>query len=156
MENIVVDHYRHKAKQAVSLRVWAALIDYVLLLIVTWLIIRGLGAEVRPGVYQVRGGKALLPILYWFVYFVIGEYIFWGTPGKRLMGLVVLNIDGERADFGQILRRRISDCIDITWCFGILGYLLMRNTVNHQRLGDMWGKTVVLKGKPVSEDFIEN
>jgi hypothetical protein len=34
--------------------------------------------------------------------------------------------------------------LEIVWCFGLIAWLLVRSTENHQRLGDLVAKTAVI------------
>src|SRR5262249_30993297 len=87
---------------------------------------------------------ALVPMLFWFIYFVIAEALLNGTLGHHLFGLKVVSVlANPKPNFGQILLRRISDALEIAWCFGLIAFILVKNTQHNQRLGDLWAKTVV-------------
>ena len=93
---------------------------------------------------QVTGALALIPILVWFIYFVLFEATFFATLGHQLFHLEVRTLDGSKIDFTQALRRRLLDFIDI--CFlGIPAIIAIKNTEQHQRLGDLWAKTKIMK-----------
>jgi uncharacterized RDD family membrane protein YckC len=63
------------------------------------------------------------------------------TPGKRLMGLIVVRTDGERLRFGAAIRRWIG-----YWLSGILflGYLWVLVDNRRQALHDKLGGTLVV------------
>lgn len=126
-----------------SKRVVACLIDYTLIFVLTGLYIVYFGKEDRPGNYSIHGIATLVPIVMWFVYFVVAE-TFGGTLGHRLFRLKVIAIDGQELTFGRILVRRLCDALEISWCFGFVAFLLVKNTQHHQRLGDIVAKTQVL------------
>lgn len=69
----------------------------------------------------------------------------WGTtPGKKLMGLRVVGIDGEPCGFGRALVRNVLKLADGFFNFNV-GLLLAALTDTRQRLGDMAARTVVIR-----------
>jgi hypothetical protein len=50
----------------------------------------------------------------------------------------------EKLTFGQSLKRHLLNPIDMFF-FGIIGIITIKNTGNNQRLGDIWGNTIVEK-----------
>ena len=67
------------------------------------------------------------------------------TPGKRILGLVVLNEKGEKISKINILIREVFRLIDFFPVFYITGVLVMSISNNYRRLGDFVGKTYVVK-----------
>ncbi len=68
------------------------------------------------------------------------------TPGKRWMGLVVLNRSGTPVDFaGSMIRNlvRFADLLPIAYGFGLVSMLLDRD---FRRLGDLAAGTMVVHG----------
>lgn len=59
------------------------------------------------------------------------------------MNLEVRSIKNSKLTFSQSLKRHLLSIFDL-WPFGILGYLLIKNTKYNQRLGDLWAKTIVI------------
>jgi uncharacterized RDD family membrane protein YckC len=53
-------------------------------------------------------------------------------------------LSGNELGFGQVIKRRIADALEITWCFGLIAFILVKNTEFQQRLGDLWAKTQVV------------
>jgi hypothetical protein len=51
--------------------------------------------------------------------------------------------------FGQTFVRRICDALEIVWCFGLIAFLLVKNTQQNQRHGDLLAKTLVIGEKDV-------
>src|ERR1700761_144572 len=115
-------------------RVAATLIDYTLMWSLTIFYIMYFGEEDSPGHYTVHGFGTLLPVCFWFFYFVVAE-AFGGTLGHRIFYLRVVSMNGRDPDFSSILIRRIFDMFEISWCFGFIAFLVVRNTPNHQRIG---------------------
>lgn len=81
------------------------------------------------------------------------------TPGKRLMKIKVVKIDGYQASFGDYVMRWVFRLIDIIIFSGIIGLISMIVSNNNQRLGDMATGTAVisLKNKVnISHTILEN
>jgi hypothetical protein len=76
------------------------------------------------------------------------------TPGKRLVGLRVMDADGLRLQFGQVAIRNLLrpvDSLPILYLVGGASCLLSRNM---QRLGDLAANTVVVRvRRSVAPDF---
>ena len=66
------------------------------------------------------------------------------TPGKRLMKLRVVNIDGSSPSLGALVMRWLLWIADGP-SLGFLGIFVMLITRNHQRFGDMAAGTMVIK-----------
>ncbi len=96
---------------------------------------------------QVAGGVGLLVwfLLDWLypVFFEAGKR--GATPGKRLMGLRVVQATGSPITLGQAVVRNFLRFIDgmpaFTYCFGLTSCLA---TKRFQRLGDLAAGTVVI------------
>jgi uncharacterized RDD family membrane protein YckC len=127
-----------------SKRIGATLIDYTLTFALTIFYIVKFGENDSPGHYTVNGLPALFPVGFWFVYFVITERYMGGTLGHQLCKLKVVSSDNNSLSLGQVTIRRLCDGLEIAWCFGLIAWLLVRSTDNHQRLGDLVAKTMVI------------
>ncbi len=90
-------------------------------------------------------------LLYW-AYYIVFELVWGGqSPGKRLVGLRVIRIDGAPAAPGQIVIRNVMRLVDLFPGFYVTGLVTM--FVNHQsrRLGDLAAGTLVVReGRKVS------
>lgn len=74
------------------------------------------------------------------------EWALGWTLGKRIIGLRVAEIDGSRVTFRGALVRNLTRIIDSQVPFGVLlGLFLMIKTERRQRLGDLFGRTVVVQ-----------
>ncbi|KQS93591.1 RDD family protein [Chryseobacterium sp. Leaf394] len=81
------------------------------------------------------------------VYPVVMESLMEGqTPGKRVMKIRVVKIDGYQASFGDYLIRWVFRIIDVTF-LGIVGLISAIATKNNQRLGDIAAGTAVISLK---------
>jgi uncharacterized RDD family membrane protein YckC len=85
-------------------------------------------------------------ILPW-LYFALFESGTWqATPGKRIMGIYVTNLNAERISFGRASARYFGKVISsITF---LVGYVMAGFTENKQSLHDKLADTLVLFGKP--------
>jgi len=128
-------------------RILATVIDYTVIFAFTWWFIMTFGEPNEEGGKTVSGAPALMPVMVWFGWLVITEALWGATLGHVLAGLKVVSFDGERPTFGQALLRRLSDALEIAWCFGLIAFILVKNTQSHQRLGDIWAKTYVIDSK---------
>lgn len=66
------------------------------------------------------------------------------TPGKRLMKLRVVNVDGSSPSLGSLMMRWLLWIVDGP-TLGFLGIFVMLITRNHQRFGDMAAGTMVIR-----------
>ncbi|HMH21205.1 MAG TPA: RDD family protein, partial [Puia sp.] len=63
----------------ISRRVSATLIDYTLVFALTIFFIIMAGTKDEEGTYTISGWPVFIPMLFWFLYFVIAEYYLEGT-----------------------------------------------------------------------------
>ncbi|MEO8024896.1 MAG: RDD family protein [Bryobacteraceae bacterium] len=81
-----------------------------------------------------------------------------GTIGKRVMGLIVTDVKGNRISFARASGRWVCGVL-ITSQTMLIGYLMMLFTEKKQTLHDLLAETVVLSGKagdPPSGDRVLN
>jgi uncharacterized RDD family membrane protein YckC len=123
------------------LRVVALIVDYGMLLILL--------AAMMMGAMNVGGEDLALPA-YWlwllatFFYWPVLESSPWrGTVGKRLLGVVVGDIDGGGLGFVRSLLRNLAKIIS-SIPFGI-GFLMAAFTSRKQALHDLITKAVVMR-----------
>ena len=136
-----------ETKPYIGRRVAATFIDYTLTFALTFSYIYIVGRPDENGSHVVTGLPALVPILFWFLYFIICETFVDGTLGHQLLKIKVVSVDGTSVSLSQILVRRLADILEIAWCFGLIAYAIAKSTQNNQRLGDIWGKTIVIGKK---------
>ena len=83
-----------------------------------------------------------LPAMFYSFFF---ESIFEGqSPGKKLLKIKVVKIDGYQASLGDYMIRWLFRIIDIVMSWGIIGFVAMIMNKNYQRLGDMAAGTAVI------------
>lgn len=92
----------------------------------------------------------LLSVLTPWLYSALFEAGKWqATPGKRLLGVYVADMNGQRISFGRASGRYFSKFIS-TLILGI-GYIIAGLTENKQALHDKIASTLVFRGKPESQ-----
>jgi uncharacterized RDD family membrane protein YckC len=78
-------------------------------------------------------------------YFNIFEWLWNGqTPGKRLLHLRVIKVDGSPVSGVDVLLRNLSRPIDTLGPMGLLGLLMIFVSRKAQRLGDLMARTLVI------------
>jgi uncharacterized RDD family membrane protein YckC len=140
-------------------------------------IIRGLAYVVDVGVLYLFGlaigvvsgllFRAALPVLglvqeyggevNWFTSFGIGfivstiystlfEWLFGATPGKLILRQRVVQDDGTPCRLWPALAREVARLLDGLF-IGLVAYTEMKKSPLHQRLGDRWGRTLVVSSR---------
>lgn len=139
-------------KKYIGKRILATFIDYTSIYILTFLFIDAFGEESNTGEKSVKGLLALVPVIYWFLYFIVIETLYSGSYGHQLVGLRVVSVDNSELTIGRILKRRLSDIIEISWCFGFIAFVIVKGNHNGQRLGDTLAKTIVIDKNDLTKD----
>jgi uncharacterized RDD family membrane protein YckC len=144
-----------KYKSNLKKKIIATIIDYSLFLIPTYIYIMLLGHDNDEGGKTVEGLMAFPIGIFWFIYFVIVEGIFGATLAHQGFNLRVITIERRNIVWTQSFKRHLLDFIDILF-WGIPGIIAIINTDKHQRIGDLWAKTIVVDTKdPEQYDLIE-
>jgi len=88
----------------------------------------------------------LLATSFFIVYTFVFES-FWGrTPGKRIVGIKVVRDDGAPISMIESLVRNVVRAVDFLPVGYIIGGASIIYSPNRQRLGDIIGRTVVVRG----------
>ncbi|PAW93325.1 hypothetical protein CKK33_07345 [Mucilaginibacter sp. MD40] len=135
-------------------RIAATVIDYGIYSLIFGVYIYTFGDNSSPGKYTVHNLMALPLIAFWLLYFVVLEAANSCTPGHDIMKLKVFKTDGRKPGYSDVLKRRLLDTIDIFF-YGIPALITIVKTPKHQRLGDLWADTVVLKSSDITVKEIE-
>lgn len=132
-------------------RVFASLIDWIFKLLYAlfafYIFDQALGVDQYLGNLDQWSAMAIvslmmLPVMLYSLFF---EARYEGqTPGKMLMGIKVVKIDGYQAGFTEYLIRWLFRFIDTIIGNGIIGIILIGVTKKSQRLGDMAAGTAVI------------
>jgi uncharacterized RDD family membrane protein YckC len=78
-------------------------------------------------------------------YFNVFEWLWNGqTPGKRLLRLRVIKVDGSPVSGIDVLLRNLSRPIDTLGPMGLIGLLMIFVSRKAQRLGDLMARTLVI------------
>ncbi len=137
----------HQRVAPVSDRIFAYLLDY-LIIIGIYLLILAFWFGVDLGNTESFAFIMLmtLPI---FLYDLLWETFNNGqTPGKMLLKVRVVNIDGSKVSFSALLIRWLLRPIDISMTSGGIAIIFILLTGKGQRLGDIAAKTKVISERP--------
>ena len=77
------------------------------------------------------------------------------TLGKRVLGLRVMDAQGLRLDFSQIVIRNLLRVIDLLPAFYMVGGLVSVFSRNAQRLGDLAANTIVVRNPKIEQPDLE-
>jgi len=133
-------------------RIVSTLVDYSIYLLFFFFYVNYFGHDNDEGGKTVDGLLALPVFAVWFIYFVVVEAVNGATLGHNGVYLKVLTIDRAEISFGQAIKRHLLDPIDILM-YGIPALIAIKNSDRHQRLGDMWAKTIVVDTKDPQQYF---
>lgn len=87
-----------------------------------------------------------LNTLLWMAYFSYFEAASGQTFGKQVVGIKVVDLDGmSRVEISRALIRNILRIVDFLPFFYIIGVLLISTASRRQRLGDVFGRTIVVR-----------
>ncbi len=137
-----------ETKPYLGRRILAGIIDYTLIFIFMFTLMHFYGTPNEEGGQSLNGIPALSVILFWGIITIGMEQLFGTTVGNYLNNLkpISINKEEEKISLVQSSKRHLLDIIDISF-FGLVGILVIKNTKKHQRLGDLWAKTIVIKSK---------
>jgi uncharacterized RDD family membrane protein YckC len=90
--------------------------------------------------------QALVLVLVFFSYYLVFELLFSRTPGKFVTGLVVVELDGSRCTWRQILIRTAFRFLEVNPLLlgGIPAACSILFSQHHQRFGDKVAETLVV------------
>jgi uncharacterized RDD family membrane protein YckC len=85
-----------------------------------------------------------------WLYFFLFEWRWNGqTPGKRLLHLRVIKVDGAPVGWIDVLLRNLSRPVDGFGPMGLIGLLMIFVSPRAQRLGDLMARTLVIHETPI-------
>ncbi len=136
----------------ITRRIFAGIIDYTIIFFFSFAMIFVFGEPNDEGNYQLNGLPALIPVAFWLLMTVGLESGLGGTLGNSIVGLKAIPLSGQNRNltFGQSLKRHLLDPIDMFF-FGLPGIITVKNTDKHQRIGDLWAGTIVIKMKYLTQ-----
>ena len=141
-----------KTEPNIGNRFAAGLVDYIIIYAVTFFLAYTLGEPNDEGGYSLNGLPGLIPMAFWLFMTVGLEIGFGATLGNTLVGLKPIRKNGtnRKLTFGESFKRHSLDPIDMFF-FGLVGIITIKNTDKNQRLGDIWGKTIVVRNENLTE-----
>jgi len=89
----------------------------------------------------------------WLYYAFLESSSWQGTVGKRLLGLRVTDMNGNRISFGRATGRYFAMILSGMICF--IGFIMVAFTEKKQGLHDMLAGTLVLTGAATGEPYRE-
>lgn len=146
LEHRRVNKMTLKTEPKILRRSLATIIDYGLYLIFfSWLVMTYGRPNDEEGYTLSNDPKGGWIFVVWIIYFPIIESISGQTLGKLLLGLRVVTKNGNPISFVQAFKRHLVDMIDFFF-FGIVAIITIKNTPDHQRVGDLWARLLLLAG----------
>lgn len=104
--------------------------------------------------YFAGAGVGMILLIYFFVFWfypVYFEVLRGGaTPGKKALGLIVLNDDGTPVGWGASFSRNLLRTVDFLPFFYLTGLISILLHKEFRRLGDIVANTVVCYREPMS------
>lgn len=122
-------------------RVLAFIVDSIIMGIV-WGVLVGIGfalGDIATLVMMVVG--LAVAVVYGFLL----EGLYGYTPGKYLLGLVVVKSDGSDCTIGASVIRNLAWIVDSLPTFNLVAMVAILLTDENQRVGDLVADTVVVK-----------
>jgi uncharacterized RDD family membrane protein YckC len=126
----------------VGRRVGAGFIDLVPLLLISAALSRrteGVGLQ-----FRLDGLRLLLFAIIALAYYFVCELVTGTTPGKRLVGLTVIDEHGGRPGAGAVAKRTLLRIVDAIPALYLVGFVAVVSSPDRQRLGDMVARTRVV------------
>ncbi|MGQ3330890.1 RDD family protein [Halorubrum sp. FL23] len=122
-------------------RVGAYLIDSILMALI-WVAVILAGTSLGDIGFLVLAFAGLVATL---VYGFLLEGLYGYTPGKYLLGLVVIKSDGSNCTIGASVLRNLLWIVDALPTLNLVAIVLILLTDDNQRVGDLVADTVVVK-----------
>ncbi len=133
---------------SMSDRAIASIIDVIIISIYVFIVAYVLSVLGIETALDSRFDASLLFFLPVWFYSLFWEVFYNGrTPGKLLMKMQVIQLDGHEANIGAYLLRWMLRIIDVWLFFGVAGLVCMGVTQKTQRIGDILAGTTVIKLK---------
>jgi uncharacterized RDD family membrane protein YckC len=104
-------------------------------------------------------GRALSIVAYFVLqigYGIVCEWSWRGqTVGKRLLGLRVMDTQGLRLQFSQVVLRNLLRIVDSLPAFYLVGGVVCLLNARAQRLGDLIANTIVVRHRKLPEPDVD-
>lgn len=127
-------------------RIAAGFIDYAIIHALSFFTIILLRVQVNFNSNELNDAFLLIPIAFWLLMTVGIEITAGATIGNLILGLKAIPMNGQyrKLNFLESFKRHLLDPADMFF-FGFVGVVVIKNTERHQRIGDLWAKTIVIK-----------
>jgi predicted Zn finger-like uncharacterized protein len=130
-------------------RLWAAIIDGVLLMVVSFMLVAFLALLYRLTTGTSAGagvlGNIIGGLVSWLYYAIMESSYTQGTLGKMALGIQVTDLSGNPISFARATGRHFGKLISTLIVF--IGYLMVAFTAKKQGLHDMLAGCLVVKRK---------
>lgn len=137
-QNVLIEHELASLRD----RILSFIIDLFFILISIW----GLSIIIAlsfPSVIETYLFLVAIPLF--FFYSLAFEYFNRGqSPGKKIMGIKVVKLNGIEPSLGDFAARWSFRLIDIYFSLGAVAALLINSSAKHQRIGDIVANTTVI------------
>jgi uncharacterized RDD family membrane protein YckC len=146
MEDLLSDVYVEPKLASIGSRLGAAIVDFVILVIV------GVGfgslwgehySSPEASGFRLTGLPALAYFAICFLLLPVQEGVGGKTIGMRIMGIRVKRKDLSDAGVGNSIVRHLFDIVD---CFCLVGIIVAASNPQRQRVGDIVAGTLVVEG----------
>lgn len=119
---------------------------------IAWLAITG-----RPDLFPRESWPWAVPLAFaeWHIIYLMLFESFTGglTPGKALLGLRVIDLDGRHPAPRRLIIRNVTRVFELAFGFYVFAYCLISTTSPRQRLGDRYAGTTVVYNTPLTEQL---
>lgn len=144
-QNVTIEYELAKLRE----RGLAWLLDIAIVLVGYFVFFQLLNALFGSWLFQESGWTMLVvlfPVMAYFLYNILFEIWNIGqTPGKMLMSIKVVRLDGKDPEWSDVVLRAVMHLVDSLFSFSVIGAMLIKTTGKSQRLGDMAANTTVIK-----------
>jgi uncharacterized RDD family membrane protein YckC len=128
-------------------RVVAGLIDMVALIVLYFVFVALFGDSSSSGSsfeVSLNGLPALIFFVFSLAYYFGLEAKYAQTPGKMIMGLKVVALQGQYS-LGKVLIRNVLRLVDALPFMYLVGIICAAVTPKHQRIGDLAAGTIIVR-----------
>lgn len=131
----------------------AYIIDLIPLIIISLLLAIGSGQDLMDANAEPTFGFSdILGVFIGVAYFAGFESSSWqATPGKRALGMIVVDTNGARISFGKAVGRYFAKIL--SGLILLIGYIMIAFTERKQGLHDLMLGTLVVTGEPGSVGY---
>jgi uncharacterized RDD family membrane protein YckC len=129
------------------IRFFAYFVDYIVLWVISFVAFFLIGLGIETGANEAFSVFAILAaVLVSLLYFPLFNASAWqGTPGKRLLGIHLMRVDGQDVSFLRALGRHFAEILSAL--IFMIGYVMIGLTREKTGLHDLIAGTRVIYGR---------